>query len=113
MKHFFQTKAWVYYAFTFFMIAVLFLLRNTDQRVVGVAGHFGFTDIGMRIAVIGISFIVASYMGYKNIYSKILFPILVTLFAYLVLPVIQFIAYEHAELYYLMYYLILGFIFRV
>jgi len=110
MKNLIKT-AWVYYIASFIIITILYLLRNTDQRVVGVAGHYGFFDISTRILVIVISFFTALHMGYKNIYSKILFPVIVALFAYLILPIIGFIAYDRADSYYLMYYLILGFIF--
>jgi len=48
-------------------------------------------------------------MGYKNIYLKCLYPVLVALFAYLVLPIIGFATYDRASSYYFMYYLVLGF----
>jgi len=111
MKRFFVGRAWRYYAITFILITVLFLFRNTNELLVGVAGRYGFSDSIILPLVIGISFVTAFHMGYKNIRLKCLYPVLVVLLAYLVLPIIGFVTYERASAYYFMYYLVLGFFF--
>jgi len=110
MKRFIDSKAWQYYIITLILIIILFLLRNTEQRVVGVAGHFGFSDPITRLLVFGISLIMSFRMGYNIIYSRRLFAVFIALFAYLILPLIAFAIYDRASLYYLMYYIVLGFI---
>jgi len=110
MKCFLDNKAWRYYADTFMLITVLFLFRNTDQRVVGAAGHFGFADNITRILVFVISFIMSFLMGYKKVYSKYLFAVLVALFAYLILPIVGFATSYRASEHYFLFYLVLGFI---
>jgi hypothetical protein len=108
MKHLFVRRARHYYAITFILITVLFLFRNTNLLIVGLAGRYGFSGATL-VLVIGISFVMALDMGYKNIYSKCLYPVFVALFAYLVLPIIEFATYDRASSYYFMYYLVLGF----
>jgi len=108
MKHFLLKRAWHYYAITFILVTVLFLFRNTNRLIVGLAGRYGFLHLTL-ILVIGISFVTALHMGYKNIHSKRLYPVLVALFAYLVLPIIGFATYDRANAYYFIYYLALGF----
>ena len=106
---FFLKKVWHYYAITFALIAVLFMLRNTDPRVVGVAGLYGLNSTTL-ILVIAISSVAALDMGLKNIRLKWLYPVFVSLFAYLILPLVVFLTYCQADSpYYFMYYLVLGF----
>ena len=102
-------KAWHYYAVTFVLITILFMSRNTDPRVVGVAGLYGFNSATLFLVVVVSSF-AALDMGLKNVRLKWLYPVSVSLFSYLILPVVTFLTYYQADsFFYFMYYLALGF----
>ena len=102
-------KAWHYYVFTLAFITFLFMIRNTDPRVVGVAGLYGLNSATL-ILTVALSSITAFVMGMKNIRSKWLYPVLVSLYAYLVLPLVVFLTYFQADSpFYFMYYVALGF----
>jgi len=114
MKQVFQPRAWHYYAITFVLITVLFLLRDTAPRSVGLAGRYGLSPVTLVLAIL-ISFVVALYIGLKNVRLKCLYPLFTALFAYLLLPLIAFFAcYRHvhgSSDYYFAYYVGLGFIY--
>ena len=114
MKKFFIKTAWHHYAITIIIITVLFVLRETDIRTVGIAGFYGLCTVTLVLAIV-VSFAIALNMGLKNIYLNWLYPIFSALFAYLILPLMAFITcYRHVHpesFYYFGHYLAFGFTF--
>ena len=102
-------RALIYYGFTFALVTFLFIIRDTDPRSVGVAGLYGFNSDTLFWVVV-LSSVAALVMGLKNVRFKWLYPVSVSLFAYLVLPIITFFIYYQADSpFYFYYYLFLGF----
>lgn len=105
---------WLYYAITVVIITILFILRETDIMVVGVAGYYGLCP-ATRFFAIALAFALALNMGLNHLRFRWLYPFFFSFFAHLILPMVAFITcYRHVHCsgdYYFMYYLVLGFIF--
>ena len=113
MKTPFVKKAWHYYAATFVIIAVFFLLRNTDDLVVGAAGIHGLNQVPFIIVAV-ITFSLALDMGFENIRLKWLYPFFVAIYAHVVLPLATFMARyprNPFDEHFFMFYLVIGFFF--
>jgi hypothetical protein len=114
MKVFFTKIAWQYYAITLIVVVVLFILRETDLRIVGVAGIYGLCPVTLRVAIV-VTFVIALILGFKNFHLKWMYPFFSSLFTYLILPLVAFVSCYRtgnpSDYYYLMYYLGFGFVF--
>ena len=114
MKTILQNKIWLHYVIGVTTTTILFLLRDTNVRTVGLAGRYGLSSITLFLAI-AVSFALTLHLALHRKRFRWVYPVLITIYAHFILPITAFLAHYrniHGDAeFYFMYYLVLGFIY--